>query len=479
MTLGAANTIALGGLRFTAQGTRVVAENLANADMAGYGLRKTLATGTISGAAGNPSRSGILRDVDPVLLGAARSADTVRQGAQTQVEALVALEQAFGIPGDPGALNTLVTQLDASLHQAATSPDSTAALQNVAQDAARLSAKFNAVGTQIQNLRNQADSSIATDISALNENLDRVATLNKDIQRQTLLGGDPFALMDERERRISEIASLLPVTEIPRDNNRIMLVSGRGEVLVDLEAAEFSFTPTPGIGPSDTRAAGLLSGIALNGRDLSAGDRTFSEGRLGANLDLRDNLAPQAQAGLDDLAMDLLTRFAGPQADSTLASGELGLFTRKDATMLPTDPTGSAQKVRLNPLIDPNTPATLWRLRSGLNAPAPGPSLDPANFARMIDALAGPSALGPDRPELQFFEHVAEHVSEIATRRLGAETGLAYAQSSYSAKQETLAGRGVDTDAQMQDLLRLERAYAANARVLSTIDDMMRQVLEI
>lgn len=480
MSLGAASNIALGGLRFTAQATRVVAENLANADAAGYGQRKTLATGSISPSASRaPQYFSIIRDVDPVLLAAVREADTLRQGAQITLSGLSAMESAYGIPGDPGALNSLLSVFQASLLQAATTPDSTAALQAVAQDADRIGKKFNSIGTEIQNLRQRADNAIAKDINTLNEKLANVASLNKDIQRQTLLGGNPFALMDERERAISDIAALLPIREIPREDNRVLLVSGRGEVLVDFEAAEFGFSATLGLGATDTRLAGNISAISLNGRALDVGDQTLAGGKLGANLELRDTFGPQAQADLDQLAMTLLAGFSGPEVDDTLALGETGLFSVHNGLTIPGDPTGLAQQIRLTPRVDPTEPDMLWRLRSGLNASTPGPSLEPANLNRMIDALSMPRAVTAGMPQRSLSEKVSEQISSLSTARLGAETTLTFAQTSYASKQENLAARGIDTDAQMQDLLKLERAYAANAKVLMTIDEMLRQVLEI
>lgn len=36
---------------------------------------------------------------------------------------------------------------------------------------------------------------------------------------------------------------------------------------------------------------------------------------------------------------------------------------------------------------------------------------------------------------------------------------------------------GVDTDREMENLLNLERAYAANAKVLKAVDDMLLNIL--
>ena len=38
---------------------------------------------------------------------------------------------------------------------------------------------------------------------------------------------------------------------------------------------------------------------------------------------------------------------------------------------------------------------------------------------------------------------------------------------------------GVDTDDEVQRLLQIEQAYAANARVIQTVDDMIQTILGI
>ena len=51
--------------------------------------------------------------------------------------------------------------------------------------------------------------------------------------------------------------------------------------------------------------------------------------------------------------------------------------------------------------------------------------------------------------------------------------------SKFSALKEMELSRGVDTDAQMQRLLEIENAYAANARLLQTLDDMIDRLLRL
>ena len=44
---------------------------------------------------------------------------------------------------------------------------------------------------------------------------------------------------------------------------------------------------------------------------------------------------------------------------------------------------------------------------------------------------------------------------------------------------EAAARNGVDTDDEMQKLLLIEQAYAANARVMQTLDELMQHLLGI
>ena len=57
------------------------------------------------------------------------------------------------------------------------------------------------------------------------------------------------------------------------------------------------------------------------------------------------------------------------------------------------------------------------------------------------------------------------------------------AQAFHAARSEALAYQiakdGVDTDTEMQKLLLIEQAYAANARVIQTVDELMQQLLEL
>jgi len=54
-----------------------------------------------------------------------------------------------------------------------------------------------------------------------------------------------------------------------------------------------------------------------------------------------------------------------------------------------------------------------------------------------------------------------------------------FADAALATLRKAELERGVDTDAEMERLLLIEQAYAANARVVQAAEDMLDQLLRI
>lgn len=74
---------------------------------------------------------------------------------------------------------------------------------------------------------------------------------------------------------------------------------------------------------------------------------------------------------------------------------------------------------------------------------------------------------------------VADLVSAVSAARVRADGEQSFSSAQNTALKELELSKGVDTDAELQDLLLLEQQYAANARVVSTVDDLMQTLLNI
>lgn len=481
MSLSLALSSALSGISLAARSTQIVANNIANAQSDAYGVRRLAQSSRVLGSLGNGvTADGTIRHTNPGLIAEVRQATSQSQQLATLRAFWSNFEAGFGIPGESGSLSDRLSGLETALQLAAASPDEPAVLHRVGQAAADITQKLRDLSLLIQAERDAADAALATDLSTLNDSLSSVARLNQSIQHQTLLGGDPSGLMDTRQALVDKIATLIPVREFPREDGRIMLMSSDGTILVDRAAAQFGFNRTPTPTPHNRVEDGRLSPVILDGRTITLSSAMFSSGQIGSNLRIRDQIAPDAQQALDRLASDLIRRFATQDVDPSLAPGDEGLFTSGGLAGFPMNITGLAGQIRLDERVDPQGSREFWRLRDGLNALSPGAPADNSILAEMKRTLAHATQLADTgSPARSAFGHASDHLASITEQRLHLDNANSQASAKLTILTETLASEGVDTDRELSQLLVLEQAYSANARVLATIDSMLRTILEI
>ena len=233
-----------------------------------------------------------------------------------------------------------------------------------------------------------------------------------------------------------------------------------------------------------TQTLGGLSGITINGRpyDTAGSASPILGGTLGALFAVRDDLAVSAQGKLDAAARDLVERFSAPGLDATLPLGAPGLFTDAGAAFLPTDEVGLAGRLRLNAAADPTQGGALFRLRDGLGAVTEGP---PGN-GTLLDALH--SALSASRPlsstsftagNRNFAVLTGDLMSDASALRLSAQSEQSFSSARLTALTDLEAQNGIDTDQEMQQLLVIEKNYAANAKVIQAVNDMIDTLIRL
>ncbi|MGP9788921.1 flagellar hook-associated protein FlgK [Roseinatronobacter sp. NSM] len=481
MSLSTALNSAASGLQLSSRGAQVVADNIANANTEGFGVRSLSQAARITGTSGSGvMMTGIARDSDPALLTELRGANAAQAKTGNLMDFWASMESSIGIPGDAGSLATRITSLESAFKQASAQPESTSALQKVVQAADSLVTKLTDIDSGLQLSRDRADASIAHDVGLLNSIFDQVDKLNSDIARQKLAGGYPHSLEDMRQNLIDQASSIIPLKEISRPDGRSMLLGADGTVFVDRDVTRIEFQRTPSPTAGESVGAGDLGRLVINGRTVSATNPLLQSGSIGSAFDIRDGLAPQMQQQLDEFSADLVSRFADSGLDASIPAGAFGLFAVANETTMPPTLAGISGRLVVNPALTPADSSNAWRVRDGLYAATPGAVSENAVISGMIDALSSFSAVGAGGgPNADVQGHAAAFLSQTATQRLIVETETAYTSGRVAGLQELLGGRGVDTDAELQKLLVLEKSYAANARVMAAADSMLRTLLEM
>lgn len=485
MSITAGLSSALSGLNAAARAAEIVSSNIANAMTEGYGRRELqLSARTIGGSGQGVSVTGVTRQSDPILLGDRRLAQAGSGDRDATASFLNRVEKALGTVDDATSLGSRINDFDSALLEATSRPESEARLSQVLDAAKALASHLATAGTDIQQARADADDQIESQVTKVNTALARIEDLNGKIRATAGSGRDNSALIDQRQQAIDSIATIIPLREVPRDKGEVALFTTGGAVILDGLRAQLGFTPVGVVVAGMTQASGALSGLTLNGRAIStaAEDGPISGGTLAAQFAIRDTLAPQAQAKLDATARDLIERFSASGLDSTRASGAAGLFTDNGAALNTANETGLAQRIAVNTAVDPSHGGALWRLRDGLGAATPGASGNSQLLKDLQTALQAPripASGGFMTGARSFSTLAADMVSGVASARVSAENEASFSAARLDTLSTMELAQGVDTDQEMQSLLVIEQAYAANAKVISTIGDMMQKLLEM
>lgn len=484
MTMTSALNSAMSGLHAASRASELVSSNIANALTPGYARRTLEISSQSSGSASGVRIDGVTRHIDAQVIADRRLSGSEFGYRSTTSSFMSRVEGLLGTPDQAGSLSARLANFQSSLITASSRPDAVDRLSNTALAARDLAQTINTIADGIQESRSNAEQSISNQVQRLNDALTSVRNLNTAMTKAVARNIDTSALQDQRQIVIDDISEMVPVRLVDRDHGTVALYTTGGAILLDGSAAEIGFEPVNRITSYMSVENGSLSGITINGYSVNTSSTSgrLHGGTLGAQFEIRDELAPEAQAQIDSLARDLVERFEASSVDSTLVSGMPGLFTDAGAALNPMEETGLANRLALNALVDPDQGAETWRLRDGLGATGPGLSGDATLLNALSDALTdarvplsgnfGPAAFSA-------LDLSASVASQVASDRLRQDQLLSFASAQFYEFTEMELANGVDTDTELQNLMIIEQAYAANARVIETVDQMFDSLLRI
>lgn len=404
MGLSTALNSAVSGLQVTQAGVEIVSRNVANADTPGYTrkLSQQLAV-VVNGEAIGARSAETTRVLDSLLQLQLRASTSAKARTDVLASVLSRLDALFGIPGGAGALDTAVNDFAASLQGLVDSPESQTARAGVVAQAEALAVRLNALSDGIQDLRADAERSLAEAAASANQILGRLAEINGLIVAST---GSDVDLLDQRDQLLKDLSVLLDIQVQEADTGSLRVFTAAGNLLLDGRTAKtLVFDPKSQLSAQnlyDTDPAKRQVGTLLldNGAgqllDLFAsGD--IRSGLIGGYRELRDDLLVDAQAQLDELAHALASALSERQISGGAVSlGAQDGFDVDLAALLPGDevsitytqtPPGQTHTVTVVRVED----ASLLPLDNALTAD-PGDTVIGIDFSAGIGAAA--AALG-------------------------------------------------------------------------------------
>ncbi|WP_293574005.1 flagellar hook-associated protein FlgK [Phaeobacter sp.] len=482
MSITSALNSAMTGLTAAGRSTGVVSENLSNVLTPGYSRRTIALTSAGDGFSG-VRVEGVNRVHDPALQSSVRNASSEMAVSQVRSDFYSRMTELVGNADDPYSVTQRLTDFDSALIEAISRPDSGPRLNDLSIQAEELARSISDAAEGLRNERTRADRAIDVQVNTVNEALQKIQKLNAKIAISLNTGSDSASLLDQRDILIDEVNQIIPVKVVDRGRGQVAIFSEGGAVLLDGQPAELTFDGKADTLPYMTIDNGLLSGLQINGLDVATGPNgPIRGGTLAANFEVRDVLTVEAQEDLDAMAKDLVERFQDPAVDPTLAATDPGLFTDQGAFFDPANTVGIANRIELNSRVAMQGDAETWRLRDGLNAAAPGDAGDATLLRSYTDALDQKqlvSSVGLGTANLDASTLSANLLSHFAQSKNSAEQDVAFTTATFTEMQQRELAQGVDSDAELQNLLVIEKVYQANARMITVVDELMDTLLRM
>jgi flagellar hook-associated protein 1 FlgK len=505
MNLSAALSIATSEIGNINDQFALVSRNVANAGTPDYAVESVTQLSLIAGGVGYGVLEGpVARSVDLSLQSALFGQNSTVSGLTTQQTALQQIDAAQGVVGSGTDIGSLLGAVQTAFATLEGQPDNATQQQAVVGAARALAAQINNISNAIGTQRQTAQDAIVSGVAQLNATLATLGSLSDQIVQARLAGTSTADLENQRDGAEDTLSQLIGVRFIDQPNGDLLAVTPSG-INLPIHGATPAFGTSPAtLAASVYAPGGGVPPILFDGQDATG---LLTGGTLGANIALRDRTLPAEQANLDEFSETLASRFAAQGL--TLFTDPTGVVPSGGGVPVQSGYIGFAGTIQ----VDPAVAADPALVRDGTTAIAgsptgaspftPNPPGGPAGFTTLItrvlnfalgtDVQAGvtqpPPAvtgLGPSGTLSSGYAApldlagLAAAVSGAQAQASGNVTGqLATAQSFQSTLQSQLAaGSSVNLDAQMSQMIVLQNAYAANARVLAAAQAMWTQLAQ-
>lgn len=398
----------------------------------------------------------ISRSRDALLDRQVRSSTSDLMGDQMRFNLLSEVETSFGEPGEAG-LGATLDAFYSAWSDLANDPTGIGTRNVLVQRGQLLTEHLQQVSSGLDTVRTTAINQLSADATRANQLLDEVARLNREIVAAQSAGNSAPDLGDQRDRALDALSGILDIEVHPQSRGDVNVTVGGISVVDGVSAESLSVSAGAGTWSIETDA-----GFAL----------TAPGGTVGAALRVLHDDLPAFRTALDDLARGIAETVNAAHSGGTSPNGATGVDFF--------DVSGGLANVTAGTLsLDAAILADADNVAAG-SADGGGGYQPGANDVAL--AIAGLRTTGSAG-------YLAGGTAGEAYRGLVAQVGLAVSGASTDvAAGETLRTAalqrreslvGVSTDEELVSVIQFQAAYAASARIVNVVDEMLQTLLSI
>lgn len=435
------------------KGLEIAGQNIANVNTPGYSRQvATHTTVVIDGdTAAGPcedvlSLSGvevaeIKRHYDMFLDARVRTLTSESRATVARHDALARIEELLHEPGD-ATLGTAMEDMWSAFAQLTTSPLNEASRNNVLYRAATVAESFRTIAEDMTSLQNEVGERALRDVERVNALVQSLAGVNERLVSTSAAGTNlatPNALLDKRDELLRELAVFTDV-QVSEQENGVIRVTLAGRTLLDGSLAVQAELVTQNNGNRS---------LVIAGRSV-ADDQVG--GALGGELIAHNQDIPHYQGLINQCAHAMIQNMNTVHASGYDTAGQAGGIFYSGS---------GAQDIALS--------VHLQKDPGALAVSAAADGNDGVIAQRFADLRETPAS---DNVSITFrygslISELGSHAAAMKVVRDNTQTLVEFA----TARAEAVSG--VSLDEELTDIMRYNQAYAAAARVMTSIDEAL------
>ena len=422
----------------------ITSTNIANSSVPGYSRQQAVYS---TSATGGVYVSDIERITDQFYVSQVQSASTSLGYATTYASQNNLLETTLS--SESMSLSPALNSFFNSLDSAQADPMDTAYRQEILFGAENIATRFNGLASDMNKQLGEVNKQTGVMVDEANSLMQELADLNREIQMGDATGGVSSGLLDERDRTVQQLSELLDVDATYNDDGTVDLFLPNGEPLV------VGTTANELIVNKDGDAWGHSISLKTASHTKPLGN---VGGGIQGQLDFRDDVLAPAYDDLMTIG-EVMTR----EINEVLMTG-FDLNGDEGVPLFEFSESGG-----LEVLIDDPS-----KLAFSSNPDEPGNN----DTLMMLSDLRHETF--DDLDGLSLNDAYSDLVIDVAGKTADAMNSYESASLIYNEASNNLASvAGVNMDEEAANLMVFQQAYSANARVISTSNDMFNMLLTL
>jgi flagellar hook-associated protein 1 len=369
------------------------------------------------------------------------------------------------------SITNLMSGLQQSLITLSSNPNNIGALQSVADSASQLTTIINTSADTIDQISDNIKSSSSDYITQINNDLQNLDNVNKQLSIENFKNSDDTDYVNQQNQILNDLSNYINFSKTIDKNGAVKIFLPNGISLLDN-------------GPSHISMTSFNNKIvfSVNSLSIPIDNGTFN-GKLGGSFELYNNILPNLKNQLNVISYNLINNFSETPTTTNINLKAPGLFTYSDSPLVPsTSVKDLSNLLKVNKQLS-NANNLNYIVNGGFGgSDYVNSNIDVSSQVNRVNNIIN-SFTSISNSTLNSPSNLIDYSTNMLTS-LGSlisnnQQELTNTQNQNNTIAQMINSEsGVNIDKEMTQMLDLEHAYQASAKLLSVISDLFNTLVQ-